>query len=84
VKTLETDATGSSSSFLLPQTLQCTKGEDRVTIAYNGGSLEAVCDWDLATLDIKRLQPHSDMYNALINATDCTQQLFVFDKTLRK
>jgi hypothetical protein len=64
-KTIDTDENGSYSCFMLPQVVGVTRGNERVTISYEGETLETSCDWDVSTLDIKRSEPYTFMWRTL-------------------
>ena len=62
---IEVGENGSYNSILTPQVIGFAKGVDYLAISSDDISLQASCEWDLATVDIKRLQPHSDMWTAI-------------------
>ncbi len=61
--TLVTDTNGSSVTFMLPQAKGFSKGIDQFTISFDGGQLQAGCEWDMATLNIKRVQPPTELWD---------------------
>ena len=66
-RVINTKDDGSYVSKMAPQVIGCTKGVDHITISCDGESLEASCPWDMSTLDIKRVQPPTDMWPIMLS-----------------
>lgn len=67
IKEIETGKDGSYFLIMAPQVIGKRKAVDHITISWKDGSIDASCEWDMSTMDIKRVQAPSELWLKILS-----------------